>query len=202
MKAHVGKNALCCWYAEVFPSCFCGGMFNLGTVFPKTAKTLLRSICVQSQSSFAQGKSSQVLPWASAGLPGCGDQWAFPAEQRLAGLLVVYPTQQSDVEITSSCSWQFDVSLGWSCKSLFCCWFFLQLACLGFAGCLWSLLQILLVVHAPWLPDPSLGFSSCFLLTLRLSSFGFLGPKCDRAFLFKPLAEPNSFFVFSGFGQS
>lgn len=118
MKAHVRKNALCCWYAEVFPSCFCGGMFNLGTVFPKMAKTLLRSICVQSQSSFAQRQSSQALPWASAGLLGCGDQRAFPAEQRLVGLLVVYPTQQSDVEITSSCSWQFDVSLGWSCNSV------------------------------------------------------------------------------------
>lgn len=56
-------------------------------------------------------------------------------------------------------------------------------------------------VRVPWLPDPSLAFSACFLLTLQLSSFGFLGPKCDHVFLFKPLTGPNSFFVFSGFGQ-
>lgn len=75
------------------------------------------------------------------------------------------------------------------------------MACTAFAGCLWSLLQILLVVHASWLPDPSLGFSSGFLLTLWLGSVWFLGQSCKHAFLFKPLAAPNLLFVFSGSGQ-
>lgn len=125
--------------------------------------------------------------------PGVQSPVSLPSWAAACGALGGLPHPAVRCGNTSSCSWQFDVSLGWSCKSLFCFWFLLWLACPGFTSCLWSLLQILLVVHVPWLPDPSLGFSSCFLLTLRLSSFGFLGPKCDHAFLFKPLAEPNSF---------
>lgn len=56
-------------------------------------------------------------------------------------------------------------------------------ACPGFTAGLWSPLQIRRS-YARCLPDPALGSSSCFRLTLRLSSFGFLGPKCDDAFLF------------------
>lgn len=141
----------------------------------------------------------QLCPWSTAGLcrGSAGPRGAEPSDNpswvtargALAGL------SQAAVrrEDTSSCSWQFHASLGWSCKALFCFWFLLRWACPGFTGCLWFLVQILLVVHTPWLPDPSLGFSLCFLFALQLSSFEFLGPKRDHAFLFKPLSEPNSF---------
>lgn len=110
------------------------------------------------------------------------------------GLLVVCSFQQPDVGIPPVVLGRLMSPLAEAKKSLFCFWFLLCMACTAFAGCLWSLLQILLVVHASWLPDPSLGFSSGFLLTLWLGSIWFLGQSCKHAFLFKPLAAPNLFF--------
>lgn len=140
----------------------------------------LKPLCsppVQCQSSCARGRRARLCCEHQQGFGGTEPSWAAAC-----GALGDFPHPSARLEIPPSCFWQFS-ALGCSCQSLFCSWSLLWPACPGFAACIWSLLQILLVVPAPRIPDPTPGFPEWFLLTLWLPSFGFLGPKCDHSCL-------------------
>lgn len=184
--------------------CFLHGLTEIWLFWEQCSPKWLKPLCspsVQSQSSFDRGRTARLCCGHQQGSGDTEPSQPAQLSSSLWGSWWFLPPL-SQIGNTSSCSWQFNVSLGCSCKLLFCFWFLLWPACLGFAACIWSLLQVLLVVPAPELPSPSLGFPVCFLLTLWLRSFGFFGSKCDHSCLKPWLRQMLFFFWFSlGLGR-
>lgn len=78
----MGKNALCCWSSEVFPSCSYIDLFILGALFPKVAKTPLQPICNPRAALPGAGEPGSALGIHRASLPSwaaaCGALGDFP----------------------------------------------------------------------------------------------------------------------------
>lgn len=164
------KNALCCWH------CFLHASVEICLIWEQCSQKWLNPPCPPSRcnptASVARGRAVGLCcGLQGGGFLGLQSSETLPGSAAPCGALGGLSHPAARRGNTSSCSWQLDVSLGSSSKSLFCFWFLFCLDCPGFSGRLWSLLQMLLVGHAPWLPSPSHGFSSCFLLPLQLRIF-------------------------------
>lgn len=174
--------------------CFLHDLTEICLFWYQCSPKWLEPVCspsVQSQSSSARGRGARLC---------CGHQQGSGGTE---------PSQPAQLSSSLWGSWWFPhcsvkleippVVLGSSvCSlavavSLFCFWFLLWPVCLGFAACIWSLLQILLV--APGIPNPCLVFPA-FLLTLWLCILGFLAHSCLKSWLRQTL-----FFWSLGLGR-